>query len=102
MNRLIRSAVIAACVLGSAAPAAFAPPAFAQGYPPIPPPRVEVVPVAPGARYVWEPGHWVWNGRAYVWIGGHYVIRRAAYHEYVPGHWGVRFGRPVWIEPFWR
>jgi hypothetical protein len=44
----------------------------------------------------------VWNGRAYAWIGGHYIVRRAAYHEYVHGHWGERYGHPVWIGPYWR
>src|SRR5215472_6274016 len=27
----------------------------------IPPPRVEVVPVAPGPGYNWVPGHWAWR-----------------------------------------
>ena len=29
-------------------------------------------PPPPGARYVWLPGHWLWNGRAYVWVRGRY------------------------------
>jgi hypothetical protein len=97
MPSLLRSAVLGAVLTMGMASAA-----LAQGYPPPPPLRYEVVPVVPGPRYVWEPGHWVWNGRAYAWIGGHYIVRRAAYHEYVHGHWGERYGHPVWIGPYWR
>jgi hypothetical protein len=98
MSMSLRSALLAAaltCGLGTAA--------VAQGYAPLPPLRAEIVPPPPGTRYVWEPGHWVWNGRAYVWSGGHYVIRRAAYHEYIHGHWVEEPGRPpFWVGPHWR
>jgi hypothetical protein len=102
MPSLFRSTILTATLTAALGSAAFAPSAFAQGYPPLPPPRVEVLPPPPGARYIWQPGHWVWNGRAYAWIGGRYIIRRAAYREYVPGHWADRYGRPVWVQPYWR
>ncbi len=73
--------------------------AEAQPYPPVPPPRYETVPVAPGPAYVWRGGGWRWDGRSYVWAPGAYVIRHAGYHRWVPGHWG-RFGR--WIPAHWR
>ncbi len=68
------------------------PPNEAEGPPPPP----------PGPRYVWQPGHWHWNGMAYVWIRGHYLIRQAAWHEFVPGHWAPRAGGFVWVPAHWR
>jgi hypothetical protein len=59
-------------------------------------------PPPPGERYVWQPGHWHWNGRDWVWIRGHYVVRAAGWHEFVPGHWGNRGGEWVWIPAHWR
>jgi hypothetical protein len=77
--------------------------AFAQGYPPPPPPQVEGPPPAPpGARYVWVPGHWHWDGVRYIWRRGHYVIREAGWHEFVPGHWAQRGAGWVWIPDGWR
>ena len=73
--------------------------ASAQPYPPVPPPRYETVPVAPGPGYLWRGGGWRWDGRAYVWMPGTYVVRRAGYNAWVPGHWG-RFGR--WVPAHWR
>ena len=72
-------------------------------YAPIPAPRVEIVPPAPGPRVVWEPGHWHWNGATYVWRGGHYVERRPHYGHYVTGHWrwGPRVGHYVWVPAHW-
>jgi len=37
-----------------------------------PPPRVEIIPVAPGRNYVWVPGRWNWRQerREHVWIPG--------------------------------
>ncbi|WP_277186105.1 YXWGXW repeat-containing protein [Caballeronia sp. BR00000012568055] len=65
-----------------------APPA--ERYEPVPPPRV---------GFVWDAGHWNWEGR-YVWVPGHWVAaeeRRRwvagvwtpyrGQYRYVPGHW---------------
>lgn len=65
-----------------------APPAVR--YEPVPPPR---------AGFVWDPGHWNWEGR-YVWVPGHWVAAVAGrrwvegvwspyrgQYRYVPGHW---------------
>jgi hypothetical protein len=80
--------------------------ALAQPPPPNAPPadRYEAVPPPPGERYVWEPGHWHWNGGQYVWVRGHYVIRQAGWGHYVPGHWGWRpgLGRYVWVPAHWQ
>jgi hypothetical protein len=37
--------------------------------------RVEVVP-APREGYVYERGHYVWNGSAYVWADGQFIAPR--------------------------
>ena len=88
--------VAAALLLGASV---IALPRNAKAYPPLPGPRAEVVPVAPGPGYRWRPGYWAWNGRGYAWVPGLYVVRRPAYHEWVPGHWEPR-GR--WIPEHWR
>jgi len=77
--------------------------AQAQGYPPLPPMRREPPPPPPpGRAYVWEPGHWRWDGRRYDWRGGHYIPRRAEYRQFVPGHWANRGGAWVWVPQHWR
>lgn len=38
-----------------------------------PPPRYEVVPVAPAASYVWMPGVWVWGTGRYDWRPGYWA-----------------------------
>lgn len=75
--------------------------AQAQSYRSVPPPRYEVIPVAPGPRFIWEPGHWVWSGHGYAWAGGRYVQRRPNYRNYHPGRWANRYGRWVWVAPGW-
>lgn len=68
-----------------------------------PPVRQEVIPVRPGAGYVWTPGYQRWDGRAYNWIPGRYVLPpQPYYHRWVPGHWRRSHGGWVWIEGHWR
>ncbi|HYY27032.1 MAG TPA: hypothetical protein VE860_03760 [Chthoniobacterales bacterium] len=67
-----------------------------------PNPIIETVPPPPGRSYVWDPGHWRWNGYRYVWIRGHYVRRPHYGGAWVPGHWVSRPGGWVWIEGHWR
>ncbi len=97
MRNLIRTALLATTLAAGFAGVASAQPA----YPPIPPPRYEVVPVAPGQRVVWEPGHWHWDGHRYVWFAGHYVDRRPHYDHYIPGRWAPRGGAWVWVPAHW-
>ncbi|WP_428375616.1 hypothetical protein [Lichenicoccus sp.] len=96
MQRFAACALIA---LIGAATLALPQRAQAQPFPPVPPPRYEPVPVAPGPGYSWRGGGWRWDGRGYAWMPGAYVIRRPGYHQWVPGHWG-RFGG--WIPAHWR
>ena len=66
--------------------------------PPAPPGRVEVVPPSPREGYIYEPGHYGWDGTRYVWIGGEYIQDRPGHH-YIPyvlerrgEHWYYRSG----------
>jgi WXXGXW repeat (2 copies) len=56
-----------------------------------PPARYEAVP-APRHGYVWEPGHWQWNGHRHVWVAGHWIRERPGYAYYAP-RWVERNGR---------
>ena len=74
------------------------------GAPPqaIPPDQAEgPPPPSPGPRYVWEPGHWHWNGVAWVWRHGHWAIRQAGWHAFVRGAWVLRGGGWVWVPGHW-
>ena len=73
-------------------------PGAAKAYPPIPAPYAEIVPTPVGPGYAWQPGHWQWTGYRYAWVGGHYVPRLAAYHRWVPPHWGPR---GFWVAGHW-
>ena len=79
-------------------------PALAQDYPPtyrpVPELRYEPVP-PPRAGFVWEPGHWRWDGREYFWVRGHWIEHRPHYHFYVHGHWERRGPGWFWVEPHW-
>jgi hypothetical protein len=70
---------------------------------PPPPPRVERIPPPPGppSAYVWDRGHWHWNGNRYVWSPGHYVRAVRPGARWVPGHWARRDGRWFWIDGHW-
>jgi hypothetical protein len=95
-----RAVTIGILALSLAGPALAQPP---MPYGPIPPPRYEPLPPPPGDRYVWEPGHWHWNGVQYVWIGGRYVIRLMRYHHWVDGRWiwSPQAGSWVWRPAHW-
>jgi hypothetical protein len=97
MASRLTGSLLAVALTAGIAGAAIAQPA----YPPIPPPRVEVMPAAPGARFIWEPGHWRWTGVQYVWDPGHYIARRPHYAHYAPGHWAPRGGAWVWVPAHW-
>lgn len=72
-------------------------------YQPVPPPRREPIPPPPGGRFVWEPGHWHWNGRQYIWITGRYVETRPRQPRWVEGQWiwGPRAQRWFWRPAHW-
>jgi len=84
-------------LVGAAHAQPYAPP---PPYEPIPAPRYEPEP-RPRHGYLWEPGHWHWNGHRYVWFAGRYVPVRAEYHHFVPGAWVQRGPRWEWIPAHW-
>jgi len=63
-----------------------------------PPPRGEVIQVAPGPGYVWISGHWIWR-HGWVWAPGHWD--RHLGYTWSPGHWDRRPEGYVWIEGQW-
>ncbi len=83
----------------------------------MPPPRTEVITVAPAPNYNWVPGHWAWRGNQWVWINGHWVatavrpmppmireeitIAPSPSHVYVRGHWVWRSNDWVWVHGTW-
>ncbi len=71
---------------------------------PPPAPMAEVVPAPPGPpeAWVWQPGHWRWDGREYVWQRGRYVERPRRAAEWVPPHWQERGGGWVYVAGHWR
>jgi hypothetical protein len=97
MRRLFALALVCSATIGSAV--AQPPPNYA----PIPPSRYEAMPPPRGERFLWQPGHWHWDGIRYVWIGGHYVERRPHFHHWVEGRWdwAPRMGRYVWRPGHW-
>ncbi|GAV35187.1 Hypothetical protein RMHFA_01841 [Roseomonas mucosa] len=89
-------ALVAGCVPPPQPLPAMPPHASRQPYPPIPALRVEPEPPRlPGAEYVWQPGHWQWDGVAYRWEPGRYVLR----HIVGGGTW--RHGEWVWTRGGW-
>lgn len=95
---------------------------YEVGYPP--PDKVEVVPPAPGAGYVWIQGHWLWHNdlNDYRWVPGRwehaepvvYVSRKppkakrevasARPHRgdvWVAGHWAWEKKGYHWIAGRW-
>lgn len=71
---------------------------------PPPPPREEVIIAAPGPveRFVWDPGHWAWDGRGYRWSPGHWIERRTPGAVWEPAHWAQRGEGWVFVPGRWR
>jgi hypothetical protein len=51
-----------------------------------PPPRVEVVGVAPFVGAIWIPGNWVWRDR-WSWHSGHWERPPHPRAQWAPGRW---------------
>jgi hypothetical protein len=102
--RALAASLALGALLG-AATISGASPARAQGYPypPVPGLRFEgPPPPPPGPRFVWEPGHWQWDGYRYAWIGGHYIPAGPRYAHFIHGHWANSYGRWVWVPGHWQ
>ena len=72
---------------------------------PPPPVRVERVPPPPSGGpaelFVWQPGHWHWDGHDYHWQRGHYERRPAREASWVPPEWVARDGQWVFKPGHW-
>jgi hypothetical protein len=111
-RRFVRTASALALVIGLGTGIAAAQDRFVM-----PAPRVEVIPVAPGADYHWVPGHWAWRGGAWDWIPGHHIrgavaampaeivevvpARPSPGHVWIKGHHVFENGRWVWHPGVW-
>jgi YXWGXW repeat-containing protein len=70
---LLSVALLTGCSTEFAVRGSFpAPLAVAEVAPVPPPPRYEVIPVAPSREHVWVGGHWVWRPERHrhVWVPG--------------------------------
>lgn len=99
---LLLSLGLSACVV-TPARVAYTPPAVVITAPVRPPPpRVEIIPVAPSHEYFWVYGHWAWDGRAHVWEDGHWERHREHAH-WVPHRWEQdEYGAWRLREGYWR
>ncbi|MGH7661747.1 MAG: hypothetical protein ACRENA_12640 [Vulcanimicrobiaceae bacterium] len=70
------------------------------GSPP-PPAPVYAVPVAPGPRYAWQAGYWVWGPGGYRWIAGRWAVPPHPGYGWVPGYWYRHDRGYVWREGYW-
>jgi WXXGXW repeat (2 copies) len=88
----------------AAAPPAPTPPASSTAglapNPP-PPPEAETPPPAPSPTFVWEHGHWYWNGVQYLWQPGRYIAKPTTTATYTPGHWEQRPEGWLWVGGQW-
>ncbi len=93
---LLLSLALAGCVVVPADPYYAAGPVLVAP----PPPRAEVVGVAPYPGAIWISGYWNWTGHRHDWVGGHWEAPRPGY-RWVPHHWsherdGWRLNRGHW------
>ena len=62
---------------------------------------VEEVEPCPGKEYVWQKGHWQWNG-SWVWVRGNWGRRPHPEGVFIPGYWKQSHHRWEWVEPYWK
>jgi hypothetical protein len=68
---------------------------------PPPPLREETRSIAPGAGYVWIPGHWTWNN-GWVWQPGHWELPPERTTGWVAGRWVQTERGWVWESGRWQ
>jgi len=95
----LTAAALTGCIVAPVGPGAY------YGDPTVvavapPPPRYEVVGVAPVVGAIWIAGFWNWAGGRHVWVGGHWDSPRPGYrwtpHRWEPvarGGWRLNGGR---------
>lgn len=64
---------------------------------------IEQIPVSPGETYVWQKGHWHWDG-SWQWTSGQWAERPHGHTVYVPGYWklSTHHHRWEWVQPYWK
>ncbi|HJW26827.1 MAG TPA: hypothetical protein VJ576_18155 [Rhodocyclaceae bacterium] len=91
----VGSAVLGGCVVAPPEPYYVNQPVMVAP----PPPRVEVVGVAPAPGYIWIDGFWGWSGRHHEWHPGRWEAPRPGYawrpHQWQRegSYWRERGGR---------
>lgn len=68
---------------------------------PMPPPRVEVVTVAPSSDMLWVNGYWGWSGGAYAWNAGRWQRPSHPGYVWVAPRYQARGGRHVYVQGRW-
>lgn len=103
MQKSIIQAIVIAGLLGTALAAA-TPPAEAQVYVRVGPPRpiYERRPPPPQPGYVWRAGYHRWDGARYVWMPGEYIAPPRPRAFWVPGRWQRGPRGYYWREGYWR
>ena len=58
----------------------------------------EVRPTRPDSGYVWQQGHWSWNGYRNIWVAGHWVRAYPDYYARRPYRDRDRDGVPNYAD----
>ncbi|MHB1228889.1 MAG: hypothetical protein ACYCY3_01035 [Halothiobacillus sp.] len=66
-----------------------------------PPPRVDVVGIAPYFGAIWIPGNWLWRDR-WVWNEGHWARPPRPDARWAPGRWNQGRDGWRWHDGRWR
>jgi hypothetical protein len=69
---------------------------------PPPAPQREIIYERPNPTYVWIPGYWGWREGRHVWIAGQWTQPPRANVAWVAPRWEPRAGRYVFVNGFWR
>ena len=109
VKTIVRATLAASLLLSGAgcveqAPSPAPPPHVVYIQSPPPADIVEYQPPPPDGNpfWVWQKGHWRWNGNRYVWMHGHWVQRPPNYTMWVAPHWENRNGGYFFIEGHWQ
>ena len=82
---LLLTALLSGCVIAPARPY-YRDEGPYEVAPQPPPPRDEVIGVAPVVGYLWLGGYWGWSAGRHLWVGGHWEAPRPGY-RWMPHNW---------------
>ena len=70
---------------------------------PPPPPRREVIGVAPGPGFLWIDGYYGWrSGGGYYWVPGRWERPPRPHAHWAPGRWEKTHHGYAWHDGRWR